>query len=311
MGWSLHILGTNAAVPVLNRHPSAQALQTDNEIFLIDCGEATQTRLTEYHIRRSRINHIFISHMHGDHIFGLPGLITSYNLFGRKEPIHVYGPPGLRHFIETINEITGIRLHFDLRIREHPADVSSKILETEHVRVYSLPLDHRVPTTGYLFKEKVAKRRIDSTAVARYAVPYDQMFSLKNGQDWQQPDGTTVPNELLTLPGRQALSFAYCSDTRYAPSIIPRIRNVYLLYHEATFGKDLADEAHKRGHSTSVEAAQIAREANVKQLVIGHFSTRYKDRSELLLEAQCYFPNTILAKEGLVIPIDNPSEEHI
>ena len=137
------------------------------------------------------------------------------------------------------------------------------------------------------------------------------MFFLKNGQDWQQPDGTTVPNESLTLPGRQALSFAYCSDTRYAPSIIPRIRNVYLLYHEATFGKDLADEAHKRGHSTSIEAAQIAREANVKQPVIGHFSTRYKDRSELLLEAQCYFPNTILAKEGLVIPIDNPSEEHI
>jgi ribonuclease Z len=311
MGWSLHILGTNAAVPVLNRHPSAQALATEDEIFLIDCGEATQSRLTEYHIKRSRINHIFISHLHGDHIFGLPGLITSYNLFGRKETIHLYGPPGLRHFIETIHEITGIRLQFDLLIHEHPADLSRMILETKHIKVHTLPLDHRVPATGYLFKEKVAKRKIDPIAVANYAVPYDQMLSIKNGRDWQRPDGTTIPNALLTAPGREALSFAYCSDTRYAPSLIPRIRNINLLYHEATFGKELAEEAHKRGHSTSIEAAQIAQAANVKQLVIGHFSARYKDRSVLLVEAQGHFPNTILAKEGLVIPIENSSDHHI
>ncbi|MBK8506824.1 MAG: ribonuclease Z [Saprospiraceae bacterium] len=311
MGWSLHILGTNAAVPLLDRHPSAQALQTPDEIFLIDCGEATQTRLTEYHIKRSRINHIFISHLHGDHIFGLPGLITSYNLFGRKEPIHIYGPPGLRHYVETINEITGIHLHFDLTIKEHRADISKKILETKNIMVYTLPLNHRVPTTGYLFREKVAKRRIDSEAVAKYAIPYVEMSSIKDGNDWQKPDGNMIPNESLTLPGRQALSFAYCSDTRYEPAIIPRIRNVHLLYHEATFGQDLAEEAHLRGHSTSIEAAQIAQAANVNQLVIGHFSARYKDRSALLLEAQSHFLNTILAKEGLVIPIDNPGELHI
>ena len=311
MAWSLHILGTNAAVPLLNRHPSAQALQTDDEIFLIDCGEATQTRLAEYRIRRSRIRHIFISHLHGDHIFGLPGLITSYNLFGRKDPLTIYGPPGLRHFIETINELTGIHLHFDLIIKEHQAEVGKMILETNHIKVYSLPLDHRVPTTGYLFRERVAKRRIDSSAVAKYEVPYHQMPLIKNGSDWQRSDGTVIPNELLTIPGRQPLSFAYCSDTRYAPHLVSHIMNIHLLYHEATFGQDLAEEAHKRGHSTSAEAAQIAKAANVSQLVIGHFSSRYKDLSKLLMEAQQHFANTIIAQEGLVISIDHSNNRHI
>jgi ribonuclease Z len=225
--------------------------------------------------------------------------------------MHIYGPAGLRHYIETINEITGIHLDFDLNIQEHQTDSRKKILETKHIRVYTLPLNHRVPCTGYLFKEKVAKRKIDSMAVTGYAVPYDQMASIKEGNDWKRPDGTTISNEALTLPGRQALSFAYCSDTRYEPAVVPWIRNVHLLYHEATFGEDLVEEAHMRGHSTSIEAAQIARAADVGQLVIGHFSTRYKDRAELLLEAQRVFLNTIIAKEGLVIPIEKSDHLHI
>ncbi|MCB0684973.1 MAG: ribonuclease Z, partial [Saprospiraceae bacterium] len=271
MPWSLHILGTNAAVPMPDRHPSAQALDTPNEIFLIDCGEGTQERLSKYHIRRSRINHVFISHLHGDHIFGLPGLITSYNLFNRDEDLTLYGPQGLLRFIETILETTGILLSYTLKVLEHDTEEPYEILDTEDVCVYTLPLDHRVPTTGYLFREKVAKRRINGEAIEQFNVPYHAIPSLKNGKDWMKEDGVVIENELLTWPGRDPLSFAYCSDTRFYRRLIPMVRNVNLLYHETTFGSELSTEAHKRGHSTTEDAATIAAEAEVSQLLIGHF----------------------------------------
>jgi len=296
-------LGTNAAVPMPERAPSAQVLDTSDELFLIDCGEGTQTRLSQCRIRRSRINHIFISHLHGDHLFGLPGLITSFNLFRREDPLHIYGPPGLRHFIETVNEATGLYLQYDLAIHEHDTSEKLKILETDYAKVFTIPLDHRVPTAGFLFKEKAILRRINKEAIQEYNVPYSKMQSLQQGLDWHRDDGTKVPNVKLTLPGRDPLSFAYCSDTRFFPQIAPQIKNVNLLYHETTFANDLADEAHKRGHSTSVEAGTIAQMAHAKQLVIGHFSTRYKDLSILLEEARSRFSNTILAQEGMVIDI--------
>ncbi|MCB0668377.1 MAG: ribonuclease Z [Saprospiraceae bacterium] len=303
MPWDIHILGTNAAVPLPDRHPSAQALNTPEGIFLIDCGEGTQDRLSQFGVKRSRINHIFISHLHGDHLFGLPGLITSYSLFGRKDPLYLFGPPGLRRYLDTIYEITGIHLRYQCQVTELDTNKHYKILETENLRVYTLPLDHRIPTTGYLFKEKVAKRKIDGDAIAHWQVPYHQIEKLKNGADWEREDGSIIENDLLTVPGRPPLSFAYCSDTRYSPKLIPWIRGVDLLYHETTFGENLKDEARKRGHSTSVEAALIAKKAGVKELLIGHFSTRYKDPSVLLHEAKTIFENTILAQEGQVIEI--------
>lgn len=304
MPWDLHILGTNAAVPMPGRHPSSQALNTAEEIFLIDCGEGTQDRLSQYGVKRSRINHIFITHLHGDHLFGLPGLITSFNLFGRKDPLYIFGPPGLRHFVDTINEITGTRFHFDCHISEVDTLKKIKILETPAMRVYTLPLDHRIPTSGYLFREKVPRRKINSEAILKWKVPYDQIDTLKKGSDWRQADGSLIKNEQLTLPGRPPLSFAYCTDTRYDRRLIPMIRGVDLLYHEATFADELREEAHKRGHSTAREAAMIASEAKVKQLLIGHFSTRYKDPLVLLEEAQTVFQPTILAREGNIVRID-------
>lgn len=303
MPWRLHILGTNAAVPMLDRHPSAQALDTSDEIFLIDCGEGTQSRLSEYRIRRSRIHHIFISHLHGDHIFGLPGLITSLNLFGRTDPLYLYGPPGLQNFMEIMLDTTGINLHFSLNIHEHDTAQPKMILKTRSVIVKTLPLDHRIPTAGFLFRERVSLRRINKEALDNYQVPFRVIESLKEGYDWLREDGTIIPNAELTLPGREPISFAYCSDTRYYPSLIPMIRGTQLLYHEATFGQDLAQEATKRGHSTSVEAALLAKSAGVKQLVIGHFSARYRDTSILLSEAKSKFENTVLAKEGLTLEI--------
>ncbi len=311
MAWSLHILGTNAAVPTLHRNPSAQALDTEHEIFLIDCGEATQNRLAEFRIRRSRIHHIFVSHLHGDHIFGLPGLITSYNLFGRKDPLFLYGPIGLKGFIDTIIEATGLQLQYPLQIKEHDDQISRKILETDHVYVYTIPLDHRIPTTGYLFREKVFKRKINLEMVSLLGVPYHQMKDLQNGKDWQRPDGRLIENEEMTFPGRDPVTFAYCSDTRYSKKIIPLVRNVNLLYHEATFANDLAQEAHNRGHSTALEAARIAKTANVGKLIIGHFSARYQDPLPLLTEAQAWFPDTLLAVEGKIVSIESRDSSHI
>lgn len=311
MAWSLYILGTNAAVPSLDRNPSAQALDTEHEVFLVDCGEATQTRLAEFRVRRSRIQHIFISHLHGDHIFGLPGLITSFNLFGREDPLFIYGPRGLKHYLDVVNETTGIHLNYHLQIKEHDDQISRKILETGQMQVYTIPLDHRTPTTGYLFREKVFKRKIDTEAIERLKVPYEHLRSIQNGKDWKSPDGQWVRNEEMTQPGREPISYAYCSDTRYHPKIVPLIRNTNVLYHEATFGSELSEEAHRRGHSTAREAALIAKAAGVDQLIIGHFSNRYSDTSILLKEAREHFANTVIARDGMVVPIDSEEKPRI
>jgi len=301
MSWSLHILGTNAAVPVKDRHPSAQALMTDEEIFLIDCGEGTQSRLSEYKIKRSKINHIFISHLHGDHCFGLPGLITSYNLYQRTEPLHLYGPVGIRALMDVVISTTGTQLNYHLIIHEHDADVGQVVLENRHIRVSTIPLEHRIPTAGYLFIQKTAPRRINGDAVTRYGVPFDMMEGLRHGKDWINRDGIAIDNSLLTLEGKPAIRFAYCSDTVYLPALVPIVSGVDLLYHEATFATETGSNARKWGHSTATEAALIAREAKVDKLLIGHFSGRYADPEVLGEEARKTFRNTIVAKEGMVI----------
>jgi ribonuclease Z len=213
--------------------------------------------------------------------------------------------------MDTINETTGIQLKYPLQIQEHDDQFSRKILETDHVQVYTIPLDHRIPTTGYLFREKVSKRKINLEVVTPLGVPYSSMKDIQNGKDWQSPDGRLIKNEEMTFPGRDPITFAYCSDTRYSPKIIPLLRNVNLLYHEATFGGDLADEAHNRGHSTALEAARIAKAAKVGKLIIGHFSARYKDPLPLLIEAQGCFRDTRLAVEGMIVSIDSQVSGHI
>ncbi|MDH3649542.1 MAG: ribonuclease Z [Saprospiraceae bacterium] len=298
MGWKVTVLGSNSAVPTVNRHPSAQVLTTDHSKYLIDCGEGTQLRLSEYGVRRSRIDHIFISHLHGDHIFGLPGLLTSYNLFGRTNKLHLHGPRGLRDYVNHNLKTTDARLAYDLEVLEHTHQDPKVIWRDAGITIETIPLVHRVPTTGYLFKEEVATRKINTAAVSKYQVPFDVMKSLQEGNDWITSDGEVIANELLTETNRVGKSFAYCSDTAYHEPIIHQIKSVDLLYHEATFLQELVGEAAKRKHSTAQEAALIAKKADVGKLMIGHFSSRYKDPQQLLYEAQQVFKSTILAVEG-------------
>jgi ribonuclease Z len=297
MSFSVQVLGNNAAVPVIDRHPSAQILDIQDHLILIDCGEGTQMRLMDFQVKRSKIDLIFISHLHGDHIYGLPGLITSYNLYGREKDLTIFGPFGLSDFINAILNSAMVKLGFTLRIIEHGME-SAVIFENNVFLVRTIPLMHRIPTTGYLFTEKYPMRKISTEQIEHYKVPYEAMNDLKNGLDWQDPSGKIIPNRMLTLPGKIPRRFAYCTDTIYTESIIPIIRNVDLLFHESTFLHEMQTEAAKRGHSTAYQAASIAKKANVKTLVLGHFSSRYKDLAPLLQEAKAVFPNTVLGLEG-------------
>lgn len=303
MSWQVTVLGTNSAVPTPQRSPSAQVLATEHLSILIDCGEGTQVRMTSFGIKRSRIDHILITHLHGDHVFGLPGLLTSYNLFRRERKLSVYGPKGLRAFVTHNLEMIGTRMNYDLEIIEHNAADPKRIYQDQHLEIRTIPLSHRVPTTGYLFREKIPPRKIMSEKVTAHNIPYTAMRSLQQGEDWVAADGITIPNEQLTIANRAARSFAYCSDTAYKEDIIDQLQSIDLLYHEATFLHELEKEAVKRMHSTAKQAAIIAKKAGVKKLMIGHFSTRYKDPKPLLEEAKQTFEPTILAEEGLTVSI--------
>ncbi len=301
MAWSLHILGTNAAVPSGDRHPSSLALDVGGELILIDCGENTQVRISDLNLKKSRIRKILISHLHGDHVFGLPGLITSYNLFDRKDTLDLYGPAGLDKFVKTILDVTNIKLQYLLRIHEHPSTENRVIFDGLTFKISTIPLRHRIPCTGYMIEEKVKPRKIDAAKVGQYEVPYSVMDALQMGQDWIRPDGTVIPNSTLTIENREGRRFAYCSDTLYSPEIMDWIKGVDVLYHEATFDAGLTAQAALRGHCTSHQAALIAAGAKAHKLVIGHFSGRYKDPDLLGVEARSIFPNTVVSKEGNVI----------
>lgn len=303
MSWYLKILGTNAAVPISDRYPASQALCTPAGVYLIDCGEGTQSRMAQYGVKRSRINHIFISHLHGDHVFGLPGLLTSYQLYQRKQCLHIFGPPGIAKLITTILEVTKTHLSYELQIHEHDVMVSETILEAKAITVKTLPLDHRIPCCGFLFIEKAAKRRINPLATEKHGVPYHSYASLQDGFDFENTGGHVIPNAELTLPGRKPLSFAYCSDTRYSLSLVEYIKGVDLLYHEATFLSELSSKATQTGHSTAEQAARIAKSADVGTLLMGHFSSRYSDTGAFEAEAGRIFTNSIAAHEGMEIAV--------
>ena len=303
MSIRVRILGSNAAIPTPERAPTSQIVYIQDIPFLIDCGEGTQIRLSALKIKRSKIDHIFISHLHGDHVYGLPGLITSFNLFGRKEKLHVYGPPGTRGLLTEILYYTNVELHYDLEINDHSPDQSQKIFESGIVTVYTIPLNHRIPTTGYLFKEKDPPLNIIPEMIDRYSMSFNQIRQVKKGADLILPNGDTIPNDHLTRRSTIPKSYAFCSDTAYSESIIPVIRGVDALYHEATFMHDLVEKAEKRKHSTAYQAALIAKKAEVRLLILGHFSHRYKQLDELLQEACQVFPNTVLGEDGMLITV--------
>lgn len=302
MKFALTVLGVSAAAPAFGRHPSAHVLQVDNRYFLIDCGEGTQLQLAEYKLPVHKINHIFISHLHGDHIFGLPGLLFSYALSGRTAPLHLYSPAGLEAMMLALLHPGG-ELGYPLCF--HPLDEQREqvILEDSLVIVSSLPLRHRIPTLGFVFREKPRPRNVRPEAIEAYGLDIPQIKAAKAGEDIVLKDGRLLPNEQLTRPPLPPRSFAYISDTAYCEDLVPHIRNASLLYHETTFCEDMAAQAALTCHSTARQAALIARMAGVGMLITGHYSSRYRDEAQFVREAKEVFENTVAGEEGRVYEV--------
>ena len=294
----LTILGCNAATPRKNAQTTAQLLEINGQMVLIDCGEGTQIQLRKLGIKFARIQHIFISHLHGDHFYGLIGLISTFRLLGRTADLHVYGPKGIKEVITLQLKLAKSWTDYNLFFHELEEEVATLILDHEKFTVETLPLDHRVYTNGYLFREKVGKRKINSAAVANYGVDLADMENLKQGKDIQLPNGDWVENQLLTFDPAPPKSYAFCSDTAYKPDLAELVQGVSCLYHEATFLDTHQDLAVKTKHSTAEEAAQIAAKAEVGQLILGHFSSRYPDLNAFVEQAQRHFQNVHLAEDG-------------
>ena len=298
MSTYLTILGFNSAIPTVNSAPTAQLLEMEERHFLIDCGEGTQVQLRKAKTRFSKINHIFISHLHGDHCFGLPGLIASFRLLGREVPLHIYGPKGIEEMLETIFRLTETHKGFEVIYRELDKDFSEKIYEDNRIEVHTIPLNHRIYCNGYLFREKPKERHLNMQEISKYPeIETCDYHNLKLGKDFVLNDGYVLKNEVLTKEPTKSVSYAFCSDTKYSEEIIPIIEGVDLLYHEATFLHELKEMADYTGHTTALEAARIARKANVGKLILGHFSNRYGDLSVFTNEAREVFANSFLPKQ--------------
>jgi ribonuclease Z len=301
---NLTILGCYAATPRTITNPTAQVLEIRNRLFLIDCGEGTQVQLRKNKIRFSKINHIFISHLHGDHMYGLVGLISTFMLLNRKTDLHVHGPKGIKEIIlmqlRYSNSFTGYNLYFN----ELSATESEIVYEDEKVVVKTIPLKHRIYTNGFLFQEKIGDRKLNIEAVQNHDIDTCYYQKIKNGKDITLDDGRIIPNGVLTFDPIPTKSYAFCSDTMYDESIIPIIKDADILYHETTFLESEADKAEKTMHSTAKQAATIARKANVKQLILGHYSTRYDSIVLFKEEAETIFRNILLADDGKIFEFD-------
>ncbi|EMR04298.1 ribonuclease Z [Cesiribacter andamanensis] len=303
MAFQVKILGSNSATPAHNRNQTSQLLIADNEYYLIDCGEGTQLQLIRYRIRFHRINHIFISHLHGDHYLGLMGLLLTMNLQGRQEDLHVYGPAGLDEILSLQMKYSGTILQYKLHFTAVEQSAPGLLFESKLLTVESLPLVHRIPCTGFLFREKPKSRRFNR-AKMQPGMTGDEIARLKSGQDIYTPEGELKYRSLdYTLPPRRSRSYAYCSDTRYEPALVPLLQNVDVLYHEATFTSEFESRAAETFHSTARQAGLIAQAANAHMLLLGHYSVRYKELTPLLLEAREVFYNSYLAVEGETIDI--------
>ncbi|MEO8146160.1 MAG: ribonuclease Z [Bacteroidia bacterium] len=303
MTFELTILGSSSATPLINRHPSAQVLNYHERFFLIDCGEGTQMQMLQYKVKMSKIQHILISHLHGDHYLGLMGLLFTMHLNGRLDELHVYGQPELMDIIDLQLKLSNTILRFTLIFHPVQHYRSVVIYDDDDFQISTIILNHRIPCTGFLFREKMRMHKLNMDEVAKYDIPVSKLNRIKAGEDFTDADGNIIKNEKLILPPQQLRSYAYCSDTIYDEEIIPYIKGVDLLYHEATFGDEMKERAQATFHSTAKQAATIARKAEVKRLMIGHFSARYKELQTLLDEAQTVFENTELAIEGNLVQV--------
>ena len=295
---ALTILGNNSAVPAFGRNPTAQILQTQDDSFLIDCGEGTQMQIAKYKLRRSKLSHIFISHLHGDHFYGLIGLISTFMLLNRENDLHVYGPKGIKEIILLQLRASGSFTGYNLYFHELESKESEVVFEDDTVVVKTIPLNHRIYTNGFLFQEKLGKRHLNIEAVAKYKIEKVYFDKIKSGGNVTLDSGEVITNELLSFPPDAPMSYAFCSDTLYDESIVPIIKDVDVLYHESTFLDSEMQYTEKTKHATAKEAAQIAKLANVKNLILGHYSTRYGSIEPFKTEAQTIFENVLLADDG-------------
>ena len=301
--FNINILGCGSALPTTRHLATSQIVDLRDKLYMIDCGEGTQVQMRRMRVRFGRLAHIFISHLHGDHCFGLPGLISTLGMLGRTGELVVHGPKEVETYLRPVMDLFCRGMEFEVRLNPVDTRSHSLVMEDRSLSVYSIPLKHRIPTCGYLFAEKPKEAHIIREMTDFYQVPVRCMKDIKQGQDYVTPEGEVVPNSRLTRPAAPPKRYAFCSDTAYNRSIIPIIEGADLLYHEATFAEcDLA-RAKETFHSTARQAAEIARDAHVKRLVIGHYSARYEDLSELHREAEAVFPGTILGNEGTVIPV--------
>ena len=289
------ILGNNSALPAYNRHPTSQVVSLNDQLFLVDCGEGTQIQMNLYKIRRGKINHIFISHLHGDHYFGLPGLVTSYGLLGRVSDLHLHAPEALKPILDLQLNVSDTKLPYNLFF--HALENASVLVDEEHLSIECFKVFHRIDCWGFLFHEKRNPRKINAEATEKYGVPVSFYEQLKKGEDYVAED-KIIPNHELTFANKPVRTYAYCADTLYNETLVEKIENVNMLYHEATYLKDKHEKAISRFHSTTIQAAQLAKLAAVKRLLIGHFSSTYERLDDFLTEAQEVFPDTQLALEG-------------
>lgn len=301
--FELHILGCGSALPTTRHFATSQVINLRDKLYMIDCGEGSQLQFRKSRLRFSRLNHIFISHLHGDHCFGLLGLISTFGLLGRTAELHIHSPKGLEELYAPLFAFFCKNMSYQVVFHEFATKEPAVVYEDRTLTVTTIPLRHRIPCCGFLFAEKPRPNHIIREMIDFYQVPVYELNRIKNGEDYVTPEGEIIPSSRLTRPSDPPRRYAYCSDTIYRKEIVRQVEGVDLLFHEATFAQTELVRAKETFHTTAAQAAQIALDAKVKQLVIGHFSARYEDEQVLLDEAAAVFPATILAKENLCIDL--------
>lgn len=304
MSFDLTILGSGAALPTAKRRPTSHYLVVNNRHILIDCGEGTQDALRKAHIHIQKITHIFISHLHGDHYFGLVGLLSTLHLLGRDKGLTVYGPKELEQIIRLQLEVGGSRLGFDLNFVVTDPSGKNLLFEDKLIQIWSFPLKHRIPTTGFIINEQPKERSINGELFRQDQVSLAAIPHLKAGRSYTEENGRVIDFEKYSFPAKESKSYAFCSDTAYLPSLIPYIEGATVLYHEATFIEKDAERAKQTFHSTAKQAAEIAKTAGVQRLLLGHLSARYENNDAHLEEAQAIFPNVFVVDDGFKLSWD-------
>lgn len=299
----IHILGCGSALPTFRHNPSSQIVEVRDKFFMVDCGEGTQLAIRHTHVHFNKLMAIFISHLHGDHCLGLVGMISSFGLLGRTAPLHIYAPKELGEMLPGLLEFFCNGLEYEVILHDVDTEKSQVIYDDRSLTVETVPLQHRMPCCGFIFREKPGKRHIRRDMIDFYKIPFSQLENIRLGMDWKDEDGNVIENSRLTTDADKVRSYAYCSDTRYIPELHTLLKDVTVLYHESTYANDKADRAKLYWHSTAEEAAKVARDAGVKTLLLGHYSQRYTDETILLEEARKIFPNSVLSKERMTFDV--------